>query len=385
MRRIASIGLIILCTAAGVAPAASTSRWFLNGKFNASPYVINGFDGDGRPHSDSPVVMPPAGTSSVAWPSAIIQPGSSQVLLYASTFDTKWSAVHLFTATDAGGPFTDAGAVFTNDATTEPYGIGPAQVIYEPGAPTPFMMYYIVRGAGGPGQGISLATSVDGMRWSRAGVVLAASLPQESGGLSVSYVCKTLGGLYALFYQGYNSDLSAGYALVATATSPGGPFGMKNVILSPAPSSTILTSYSGTIQGRVAAGATVPLGVPMLVAPGAPDQEPTVAIKQSGPLVWFDHPFLYPHSAAQIVSMTSAKVDPSYAREQPDGSWKGVATVYGPAPGVSAEYTTGVSGPSLSSTWQIDGTGITFSPFGSYGLTSTENPTPLVADDSCAN
>ncbi|MDE2105795.1 MAG: hypothetical protein KGL39_51700 [Patescibacteria group bacterium] len=378
------LAAVILMAAAGRPSFAE--QWFLNGKIGSSPYVINQYDPDGLPHSDAPVAMPPSGSTNVAWPSALIPFGGSKIFLYASTYGALWNAVHLWTATSVDGPFIDQGSVFSADPVLEPYGIGPAQVTYEPTSILqPFIMYYLVRGASGPGQTIAVATSVDGVHWTRGGPVLSTSLPQEAGGLSASYACKTASGDYALFYHGYSSDLSAGYGLVATSNSATGPFSNKAVILAPQSFLTTLTSYAGSVTARVPSGVSVPIGIPLLAGYSTSGQEPVVAVRQSGTLVWFSRPFLYPHSSDQTISMLSAKVDPSYAQEQADGTWKGTATAYGPAPGVAAEYTTGVAGSSLSGPWTFAANGIAFTPFTSYGLNSTENPTPLVSDNKCSN
>jgi hypothetical protein len=59
-------------------------------------------------------------------------------------------------------------------------------------------------------------------------------------------------------------------------------------------------------------------------------------------------------------------------------------TVYGPQPGVFAEYTTEASAPDLDGPWTWDNTGIRFSPWLNATLYSAENPTPLTQDPSCA-
>jgi hypothetical protein len=81
--------------------------------------------------------------------------------------------------------------------------------------------------------------------------------------------------------------------------------------------------------------------------------------------------------------MGARKVEPSYAREHADGSWTGIATVYGPAPSVFAEYTTEIEAPSLAGPWTYAGTGTRFDPWLNVTIYSTENPTPLVTDGSC--
>ena len=52
--------------------------------------------------------------------------------------------------------------------------------------------------------------------------------------------------------------------------------------------------------------------------------ELVVPVSQDGNRVWFDRPLFFRHSNAIIASMASKKIDPSYAQQQTDGSWRGV-------------------------------------------------------------
>lgn len=147
-------------------PAGAIARsWFLNGMGSDGIYHIWEFGDDGLVSGLAPALSPPSGVLHLAWPSAIA-PDSRTRRLYASAYTTGWFQVRLWTSTN-GGAWIPQGIAFQSDAS-EPGGIGPAQVVYEPGAAAPYMIYYLDRAS----NQIKLATSVDGMTFARQGTVI---------------------------------------------------------------------------------------------------------------------------------------------------------------------------------------------------------------------
>lgn len=360
--------------------AQDEREWYLNAAGTNGRYQIFAFNDDGSPRFVQPVIASMATLTNLAWPSALNVGGERW--LYVSGFDgTGWRAIYRWTSSD-GASFLARGVAFSASAL-EPFGVGPAQVTYEPSAAEPFTMYYLVRGPAGPGATIAAATSHDGLTWTRRGVVVSASLPQEAGGLTVSYACRMQNGDHALFYSGYSGDHSRAAAIVATGPSALGPFGAKTVIMEGDEFNVPFSANPAENTGLVG-GALVRTGIPHLVADGQ-YSEVVTPIRQDGPRVWLDRPLFFRHTAARLVSMAALKVEPSYAQQQPDGSWRAIMTTYGPVSGVLAEYTAEASAPTLTGPWTFDGTGLRFSPWLNATVYSTENPTPLVADASCSN
>lgn len=360
--------------------SVSATTWYLNATGPSAPYQIWALDDDGTPKTVAPVIAPPAGALHVAWPSAI-QVGAT-IRVYASAYIGGWNVVRLWTSSD-GITFTDQGTVFAAD-TSEPYGVGPAHVTYDPSLATPWSLFYLVRSASGPGPSIAVATSADGITWARQGVVLTASLPEEAGGLSMTYACRRANGDYVMVYHGYSADHSKGVALIAEASSPTQPFTGKTIVKTFDGFTTTITGSAGENTGTVPSGVTVSLGIPLLARAGG-TKETIVAKRQDGTRVWFDRPLLNSYSAGELHSMARNKVDLSYIREMPDGTWTGIFTVYGPASGVLAEYTTEGAASSLTSPWSYTGTGLRFTPWLPATASSMENPVPLVSHASCAN
>ncbi|WP_141700710.1 hypothetical protein [Methyloceanibacter superfactus] len=358
--------------------AASAGMWYLNGKGTDTPYGIWAFGEDGLPLAAAPVVRATDAETHIAWPSAIKDGPTTR--LYASVYNEGWKTVRLYTASH-GVEFIDQGPVFAANGD-EPYGIGPAYVMRDPAGPDPYVMYYLVRGQRGPGNDIAVATSPDGRTWTRHGVILSASLPEEAGGLSVSYACRERSGAMVLLYQGYDADLAKGVALVATAPGPTSGFSDRVIIKSWDGFSATVRGIAGEKAGHVHAGAKVPIGIPLLIA-GSP-AEPIVATRQEGTRIWFDRPLLNAHADSRLYSMARNKVEMSYIRQMPDGSWTGIATLYKPA-ALAAEYTTALSSPTLQGVWDYDRTGFTFEPSHPETRESLENPTPLVDTASCSN
>jgi hypothetical protein len=364
---------------ANLAQAETPRQWFLNGNGTNETYQIFEFTDSGLPRSVTPVASPVEPLQHVAWPSAI-QVGDERWLL-ASGFDgTSWETIYRWVSTD-NETFSAEGPWFSADAS-EPFGIGPAHVMFDPDAEESFIVIYLVRGESGPGSTIAVATSADGQAWTRSGAVISQSLPQEAGGLTMSYACQMQDGDWALFYSGYSEDLTHAAALVATGPSLFEPMTRKAVLFEGDDATTSLSANQA--ENTATVGIALQIGLPHLIIDPA-GNELVVPIAQDGSRVWFDRPLLFDHQEAVIASMAASKVDPSYAQQQPDGSWRGIVTVYGPQPGVFAEYTTEVSAPALDGEWTFDNTGVRFSPWMASTLYSAENPTPLSQGTSCAN
>jgi hypothetical protein len=124
----------------------------------------------------------------------------------------------------------------------------------------------------------------------------------------------------------------------------------------------------------------VPIGIPIVIV--GTSQEVIVVKRQIGNRLWFDRPLLYTHTNAALYSAARAKVEISYAREMPNGKWTGVATVYGPYPGIAAEYTTNIRADAAGGPWTFTGEGLRFQAWLPGKLRSTENPTKVVGNAS---
>ncbi|KRP85966.1 hypothetical protein AOQ73_36425 [Bradyrhizobium pachyrhizi] len=241
------------------------------------------------------------------------------------------------------------------------------------------MIYYLDRAS----KQIKLATSADGMSFTRHGAVITPSLPEEEAGLSMSYACRRANGEYVIFYHGYYNDTKNAVALVATADRPQGPFTKKTIIARPDGFASTLSAKRLTATATV--DVRVPLGIPLLVGGGTTKQEANVAIKQDERTIWFERPFVFNHVSDRLVSASRNKVELSYAQEQQDGSWRGVFTFYNADTGVTSEYTTEGSAQSLTAPWSYSRTGFRFKPWYPGGENSTENPTPLLKNDACSS
>lgn len=378
----ARLALVLLCCLlawpVGLVRADEPHQWFLNGNGTTGKYQIFAFGDDGRPDSVLPVVPATGALLHVAWPSAI-QVGNERWLLASGYDGSRWGSLYRWVSTD-GGPWVARGPWFSANAA-EPYGIGPAHVLIDPGAADPFIVVYLVRGPSGPGNIIAVATSPDGVTWTRRGPILGKTLPQETGGLAMSYACRQQSGEWAVFYSGYSADLTRAAALVATGPSLLAPLTDKSVMLEGNSQQTTLTANPAETTATV--GAVVQTGMPYLIVDGA-YTEVIVPVAQEGNRLWLDRPLFYRHTNAVLTSMAARKIDPSYAQQQPDGAWRGIMTVYGPQAGVFAEYTTEASAPDIDGPWTWDNTGLRFSPWLNGTLYSAENPTPLTHDASCA-
>jgi hypothetical protein len=359
--------------------------WYLNTYGLSQQYSISRFNDSGHPVPSTPVIRPSRqgfDKVHIAWPSAIRTPDGIHV--YASGFDGQmWKAIGLWTSND-GIVFRRRGPVFAA-SQNEPHGIGPSHVWYDPAAAEPFGLYFLVRGPSGPGQAIAYATSRDGRVWARRGIVLTADRQEEEAGVSMSYACRSRSGEWVFFYQGY-PNLNEGVAMVATADRPEGPFDRKAVLM-----------RGDNVSARVRHGRRrenfVVVDDARLLTPGhiyllhgksgdLQNSELVEVAQIKDRVVLLTRPLLRGHDEHAMLSMARAKVDPSFARETSRG-WEGIFTVYGPAPGIHAEYTMSVRGRSLQSPWEPTRSGVRFSPRAPEHRYSAENPTPLVRGPSC--
>lgn len=348
----------------------------------AQEYVINAFGAssryniftvgaDGWVNSFAPLPAPP-GSVHTAWPSGIARNGTTTV--YATVYLSRWDAVGRWSRT--GSQWTYNGSVFAS-SSVEPHGIGPTWVGYDT-VTSQFLMYYVALNSSQVGATIRLATSSDGIAWTRGGVVVSAGGPQSAGGLSMSYACRDDDGRYLLAYHGYDVSLQKGIALLATAGAPDGPF-------TTAPTLMRGDGWESTAWGRTGnsilalpAGASVPLGIPLLL----PGGEVSVAQKQVGAIAHLSWPLRQDFSWLPIVSSGKNKVDPSYIKRT-DAGWTGIWTLYGGIANRTAEYAVEVTAPSLAGPWTFSRTGLAIIPFFPEWQQSAENPQPIVSDMSC--
>jgi hypothetical protein len=360
----------------------------LNHYGTAGHYCVSRFHDDGQIIVGAFCMASPSGAvAHYAWPSAVDDNGVTN--LYAMAYEAgAWNKLYLFTSTN-NVTTTPQGVVFQADAT-EPYGISQPQITYDPTRPTdPWVMVYVVRGASGPGDTFKLATSANGRApWTRQGVVLTKSGTDEAYGLSLGYICKKSDSEWAIFYVAFDTaDLMHTTGKVAVHPSLAGPFTTKTTIIKPdGKTFTLASAAAGNGYGTLTSSASVTLGLPMVVqGTTQATQEVLTPIRQDGATVYFNVPFRFTHTNRPIHSSLRNKVAPSYAQEQPDGSWKGIFTTFGAAPGLASEYTSEFVSPTLQAIWTPAGTGLRFKPWLDQGLYSTENPTPLVSNPSCSN
>lgn len=376
MRRIQSAFFLLIALA--LCSPAGAETFYLNANGASGKYNIVRFV-DGVASPPSPIIGPlannaGAGIVHAAWPSAFKLP-NGKTRVYASRHNgSYWSDIGYWESTD-GVSFALVGAALAHDAT-EPYGIGPSQVYFVPGEARPWHMVYVVRNAAQSGTVIALADSETGEAgsWTRVGTVLESSEPWEAFGVTPSFVVESSPGTWTLFYQGYR-DAMYGPAAIAQASSPKGPFTNKRVIMWPSQHEMTLNATrfadSGTVTG------TVRIGDPYILrTTGA--LEVVTPVRQEGNRVWFDRPLFGTYVDGEMDHLLKNKIDPSYVQKEPDGTWSGAFTGYGVWQGVLNEYTFRVTAPSIEGPWTI-GDGVPFSPWYPEGLSSTENPAPVVA------
>lgn len=345
-------------------------QWVLNNRGPGTNYRIHRFEDDGHPADFAPLPLP-VGATHNAWASAI-ETGSQRVI-YASSFrGSQWATIDRWV--EDGTSWTHTGTVFTADGS-EPYGIGPSWIGYDAGT---WVMYYLVRGAAGPGPEIRYATSPDGISWTRRGTVITAQGGHSVDGLSLGTACRASDGTIVVGYHGYSQGATRGVALMATAPDLAGPFSPPVVMMEPDGWSSVMTGVGGTAHFTVSSGVTVPLGIPLITGLG----EIIVADAQHGVDVFTRWPLVSSHANTSVTSMAARKVEPSYLEEHPDGTWTGFFTLYGAVDSPLNEYVTGVQAPALTGPWTFSRSGLSFNPFFAGGRLSSENPARFAPDIS---
>lgn len=380
--KIRDVWVTVLAVATILFSASSWAgeQFFLNVCCDAGgsgKYRIARFGADGIQNPPTPVIHANnigAGISGVAWPSALKV--GEEVWIYASRLGgSGWWDVGLWKSSDDGKTFSLYGAALTPDSS-EPEGVGPAQVFYDGSSPRPFKMIYLVRGSP-VGTKLRLADSVDGQAWTRVGDVLTASEPFEATGVSPSWVMKLDSGEWALYYHGYET-VDKAHAVVATAASIGDQFAAKSVIYSPDGRQNSISGGAKFTNFATVSG-TVLLGQPhVLRATDGSAMEPVVPIRQIGTVVYFDRPLMASYTNATLASVIKNKVDPSYIERQADGTYAGFFTGYGQYPGVLSEYTQRFLSPTALGPWTPAKDGFAFQPWSPASLLSTENPTAVI-------
>jgi hypothetical protein len=356
--------------------AQDGSAFFLNAFGNNNRYTILRFDGDRSPSPVRSIIGPnnDGGAGAVAWPSGFKVNGKERV--YASRrFNGKWTDVGIWESSD-GQNFAFVGPALAA-SSDEPGGIGPAQIYYAEGEPRPFKMVYLVRGEP-VGTSVALATSEDGLSWQRAGIVYRATQPWEATGIAPSFVARANDGTWVLTLNAYET-IDKAHAAIATSSSPNGPFTNPLRIMEPVPSRATVTGARRMVAYAQISG-PVRLGEPHILRSSNPvAMEAVTPTKIVGSTVYFDRPLSSDFgSVADLVHTGFSKVDPSYIWQMADGSWRGYWTGYGAIQNVVSEYTFEVTAPSLEGPWSIVPSGFPFKPWMAEGLSSTENPTPLI-------
>lgn len=359
-------------------PAAFDSTEFVLNAYDGAQYVVMRYIGrDTVPVGPIISRQNNGGASDVAWPSAFKSSGSYKV--FASRFtDGKWQDVALWISAD-GTSYNFRSVVFSANSS-EPHGIGPAQVFYVAGDPRPWRMVYAVRNVNGTADTINMADSLDGISWVRRGPVLSATATYEAGGVCPAWVTRTSSGAWAMFYHAYTSNLSTGFAVVATSDSVNGPFTNKVVIYEPngavhAVTGGLRLNNFATVSGTVALGE---LYIIRRMTGGG--LQVIVPTRQVGTTVYFDEPLQanYGEVPSEMAHISRKKVDPSYVYELPDGSWRGIFTGYGHWPGLTTEYTMHMTAPAMVGPWTIVPGKTAFNSWNLSSLLSAENPVPVV-------
>ena len=358
-------------------PAAFDQTEFILNAFAGSNYVIMRYVGR-ETVPTAPIISPTnnGGATHVAWPSAFRFQGNT--LIFASRYiNNRWNDVSLWISAD-GTNFALQSITFQANAS-EPYGIGPAQVFFDKTAASPWGIVYSVRNAAGSADAIHFADSQDGVTWVRRGPILTITEPFESAGVCPSWIMQTASGHWALFYHAYGSGGAYASAAVAVSTSRSGPFTSKAVIYSP--NNALYTVTNGArLTNYASVSGSVAVGEPHLIRRLSGGLQITVPTRQVGSIVYFDEPLLadYASGPSQLSHMFSRKVDPSYAYEMPDGSWRGIFTGYGQWSDVTTEYTVHMTAPTITGPWTVVPGKVAFNPWNSSTWQSAENPAPVV-------
>jgi hypothetical protein len=240
-------------------------------------------------------------------------------------------------------------------------------------------MIYLVRGnqINNVGTEFKLANSTDGLSWGAKGAVLMASEPYEAFGISPSYVTRRSNGEWVLFYHAYETA-RRGWSVVATASRAEGSFRSKRIIMQPDGIRHLNVRGSRSRQCITGVSGRVSIGLPhVLRCNDKTAMEIVVPVAQSGLVVELEQPLTEKYGIGELVPITTAKIDPSYASEAVDGSWDGIFTGYGLFSDISTEYTFRVHAPCLHGPWTPRPTGLAFQLV-DPGTLSLENPTPLI-------
>lgn len=365
LSRIAATCLLLFSVPSAV--MAVGNGYVSNNNTGTGGYVIFEFTEKGNP------LRPVSTGNQAAWPSAI--KSGSNILVYGSQFSgTQWNSIHRWISV-AGAPYTDTGAVLTSDAT-EPNGIGPSTTTFDG---TTYRIYYLVRGSSGPGTVVKEATSTDGITFTRTGTVFTSG-PEAPGGISLSYACTDSGTTYLTIHD-YDSTFATAKATIASASSPDGPFSNMGTVISPSGQSGTITGTSNNNFAALSAGSSIVAGhVGVTLNGSVPD--PYIATETNGSALWFDRPLSFSPSGVVFADLAKNKVDLSFIRHLPDGTWSGGVTGYGMIPGVQAEYTAPVSSPAVLGPYTI-GRGYVLMPYFTSGFGSTENPEPIRTSSGC--
>jgi hypothetical protein len=364
--RAASAPILLSCA---LLTRAHADGYVGNAWGNERKYTVFEFTNGGN------ALKPVPSVHETAWPSAIrTGVGGSIVTVYLSDlFNGRWSRVHRWVS-NAGDGYVDGGVVLTANGS-EPNGIGPAVTTFDGSL---YRIFYLVRGPSGPGLTINLATSSDGINFSRQGVVYTADA-EAPGGLSLTYAC-TDGSTSYLVLHAYSSGFETAKAVIVSAASPDGPYSSPTVVISPSGVTGTISGFAGNNFATLTGPLTI--GRHILVKSGAGSAaEPYTPVEISGRLAWFDRALAQSHSNAPWADAISKKVDLSFITRS-GGTWTGAVTGYGHFPGVVSEYTARASAPSVTGPWTL-GPGHLLQPFFNSGNRSSENPEPIRTNSSC--
>ena len=294
-----------------------------------------------------------------AWPAAI-KHGETTQLYFAGYRSGKWDQALM--ASKTNGAFGQPTAILTADASEG--GIGPMHVAYFQDGSEPYHLYYTHLHS----NKVALATSADGVSFTRKGVVFSAATLQQ---VFLSSAFKHEGKYYLLLHG--TDDRGIGRSYLSSALAPDGPFSSPVEIAAPDGFETTLTATAQQDFGYVPGGISVPIGVP-LVTSHAGMPYAVVAKKQVGNLVYFASPFLTTVNGPLVSAFATHFSDVRY---MPDGTWRAYATGYRSLP-MLAEYTGEFAADHLTGPWTPVAAGaLPFSPDFIGGRRSTENPSRL--------
>ncbi len=362
-----------------------TQHFVLNQYGNNRTYTVAVFGSDGLPTRVGDAIRgdPIPEARHIAWPSAIQR--GDQVLIFASVFRERWLDVGLWLVEAASIRFE--GIVFSA-RPDERFGIGPIHVAFDSTRPTPFLLYYLVRGPDGPGRTIAVAESKNGRKWRRLGTVYRGQGADERYGVSPAFLCAQ-DGRYLLFLMGYpDQGFEDGIAMMAVAPQPIGPFSRSTVMATPDHQrSTIRPVARGMMAVQVDDSAEIQLGRPHLIISADGDAIDVVVperIDAQGVTI-LDRSLTNDYrDTAMIVSFASNKIDPSFVWTE-NGGWYGIFTTFGQRSGLTSEFTFLMKADRVEGPWRfVQGSRApVFSPYFSQSRYSLENPEPVRTGLSC--